>query len=229
MSDEAHDHLALSRRNLLLGSAALLAAQACRAPSAAAPFASHVGGDEAKMDQFVADCVAAEAEGERQAAVQEVLARGVSDPRAMLSAAGEPVRAGIKVFHRSSTLTIFAAAWTPQMNLMPHNHEMWALIGLYTGREDNILWRRSDDGVTAYGADALFEGDVGVLPETAIHSVTNPLPRFTSGIHIYGGDFFETTRSQWDPETREESPSDGDRIRKIFERANERYEGSERG
>jgi hypothetical protein len=28
------------------------------------------------------------------------------------------------------------------MTVMPHNHNMWAIIGIYTGREDNILWRR---------------------------------------------------------------------------------------
>jgi predicted metal-dependent enzyme (double-stranded beta helix superfamily) len=175
------------------------------------------------LQRFIDDCVAANTESDRQAAVREVLARGVSDPRAMLLAAGEPERAGITVFHRADDLTIFSAAWTPQMNLMPHNHKMWALIGIYTGREDNIFWRRSEQGVTAHSAEALFEGDVGSLPVSAIHSVTNPLERFTGGIHIYGGDFFATTRSQWDPETREESPSDGDVIRAIFERANERY------
>ena len=55
-----------------------------------------------------------------------------------------------------------------------------------------------------------------------IHSVTNPLPRFTGGIHIYGGDFFATTRSQWNPETLQQEPSDGAAIRRIFERENER-------
>ena len=65
------------------------------------------------------------------------------------------------------------------------------------------------------------------LAETAaveFEKPANPLERFTGGIHIYGGDFFETTRSQWDPETREEQPSDGDVIRGIFERANQRME-----
>ena len=74
----------------------------------------------------------------------------------------------------------------------------------------------------AYGAKCLFEGDVTELPVTAIHSVTNPLERYTGGIHIYGGDFFATTRSQWDPETLEEQPSDAEVIRGLFERANER-------
>jgi predicted metal-dependent enzyme (double-stranded beta helix superfamily) len=174
------------------------------------------------MADFVAQCVAANQGEHAQDAVKEVLARRVSDPRATLAAIGEPTKAGMTVFHRSPTLTIFAATWTPQMNLMPHNHRMWALIGIYTGREDNILWRRSETRLTAYEAKALFEGDVAALPETVIHSVTNPLERFTGGIHIYGGDFFATTRSQWNPETLVEEPSDGDVIRRIFERANER-------
>jgi hypothetical protein len=61
-----------------------------------------------------------------------------------------------------------------------------------------------------------------MLPEDALHSVTNPLQRFTGGIHIYDGDFFDTTRSQWDPETLEEELSDGARIRDMFRQENER-------
>jgi predicted metal-dependent enzyme (double-stranded beta helix superfamily) len=174
------------------------------------------------IDRFVEDCINANKETESQAAVKEVLARAVSNPASALAAIGEPSRAGINVLHQSPTLTIFNAVWTPQMNLMPHNHLMWANIGIYTGREDNILWRRTSEGVHAYGADALFEGDAAALPVDAIHSVTNPLRRFTGGIHIYGGDFFETERSQWNPETLAEEPSDGAVIRAIFEQENER-------
>jgi predicted metal-dependent enzyme (double-stranded beta helix superfamily) len=61
-----------------------------------------------------------------------------------------------------------------------------------------------------------------MLREDAVHSVTNPLQRFTGGIHIYGGDFFDTRRSQWNPETLEEEPSDGATIRDMFQRENER-------
>jgi len=177
------------------------------------------------IERFVNDCIAANSETDPQAAVKAVLARAVSDPGAVLAALGEPQKAGIDVLHRSETLTIFSATWTPQMNLMPHNHLMWANIGIYTGREDNIMWRRTDNGIEAFGAKALFEGDAAGLPVDVIHSVTNPLLRFTGGVHIYGGDFFETTRSQWDPETRGEEPSDGAVIRGIFERENERTLG----
>jgi len=174
------------------------------------------------IERFVAECVAANKEADAQTAVKEVLARAVSTPNAVLAAIGEPERAGLNVLLSSPSLTIFAATWTPQMNLMPHDHLMWANIGIYTGREDNILWRRSASGIAAYGAEALFEKDTAALPADAVHSVTNPLQRFTGGLHIYGGDFFDTSRSQWNPETMEEEPSDGAVIRGMFHRENER-------
>lgn len=174
------------------------------------------------LDRFVEDCVAANQETDAQAAVHAVLEKAVSTPGSVLAALGEPVKADLNVLLSSPTLTIFAATWAPRMNLMPHDHLMWANIGLYTGREDNIFWRRTADGIEAFGAKALFEKDTAMLPEDALHSVTNPLLRFTGGIHIYGGDFFNTKRSQWDPETLEERPSDGDVVRRIFQQENER-------
>lgn len=174
------------------------------------------------IERFVADCIAANAESEPQRAVNEVLARLVSKPEDVLAAMGEPVNAGLKVLLASPSLTIFAATWTPQMNLMPHDHLMWANIGIYTGREDNIYWKRTPDGIKAFGADALFVKDTAMLPEDVVHSVTNPLLRFTGGIHIYGGDFFGKKRSLWDPETLAEEPSDGAIISGIFQRENER-------
>src|SRR5210317_1108273 len=181
-----------------------------------------IGRERMDIDRFVEECVAANQETDAQVAVNEVLAKAVSTPDSVLAALGEPDKAGLNVLLKSPTLTIFAATWTPQMNLMPHDHLMWANIGIFTGREDNIFWKRTSEGIKAYGADALFVRDTAMLPEDALHSVTNPLKRFTGGIHIYGGDFFDTTRSQWNPETLQEEPSDGAKIREMFHRENVR-------
>jgi len=175
-------------------------------------------------DTFVEDCIRAHMETDPVSAVREVLMRTVSDPASVLAGLGEPKLAGLDVLLRSRTLTIFAATWTPQMNLLPHDHAMWALIGIYTGREDNILWRSGEHGIKASAAKCLFEGDVATLKADAIHSVSNPLQRFTGGIHIYGGDFFDTDRHQWDPETLAQQPSNGETIQAMFARENERYE-----
>ena len=175
------------------------------------------------LDRFVADCVAAGKDGEPQAAVKEVLARAMADPKVVLAALGEPSQAGIRPLHRSKTLTIFSATWTPQMNLMPHNHLMWALIGIYTGREDNILWQSSGSTIEASRAESLSLGDVFELPDDAVHSVTNPIKRLTGAIHIYGGDFFDTPRSEWDPGTLTERPFDLDNAMNIFRESEERF------
>ena len=46
--------------------------------------------------------------------------------------------------------------------------------------------------------------DAEPLGDNIIHSVTNPIPRLTGAIHVYGGDFFAAERSEWDPETLQE-------------------------
>jgi predicted metal-dependent enzyme (double-stranded beta helix superfamily) len=50
--------------------------------------------------------------------------------------------------------------------------------------------------------------------------VTNPIPRLTGAIHVYGGDFFAAERSDWDPETLTEGRYDLDRAMRLFEASN---------
>jgi predicted metal-dependent enzyme (double-stranded beta helix superfamily) len=220
MTDTRDSMVNFQRRAIIAG--AMAASTQLFAPVFAFTDTKPPGSMRMDIDRFVADCIAANQEADAQIAVNEVLARAVSTPDAVLAVLGDPKKAGLNVLLSSPTLTIFAATWTPQMNLMPHDHLMWANIGIYTGREDNIFWKRTPEGIKAFGADALFAKDTAMLPDDALHSVTNPLQRFTAGIHIYGGDFFDTTRSQWNPETLVEEPSDGAVIRGIFQRENER-------
>jgi predicted metal-dependent enzyme (double-stranded beta helix superfamily) len=176
------------------------------------------------LDQFIADCRAALTTGKSHKHVREVVGRAVCDPSSVLRALGEPKRAGLHKLYQSNDLTILNVVWAPMMTILPHNHSMWAIIGIYSGREDNIFWRRipgSGGRVQAAGAKALCERDVESLGHNIIHSVTNPIPRFTGAIHVYGGDFFNPThRSEWDPETLLEGPFDPDRAVRRFEEAN---------
>ncbi len=183
----------------------------------------------AKLDveQFIDDLRRANRESESQAAIDEVLARTVSEPARVAAGLGEPSVAGLHTLYHSSDLTVLNVVWAPLMILMPHNHKMWASIGIYTGREDNIIWERKGAVVQAVGAASLSEKEVFPLPEDAIHSVNNPIRRLTGAIHVYGGDFFEVPgRSEWDPETLTERELDLDAARERFREANERFERS---
>jgi predicted metal-dependent enzyme (double-stranded beta helix superfamily) len=184
------------------------------------------------LDQFVADCRAARAADGSSRTICEVVRRAVSDPTGLLRVLGEPDRARIGELYRSDELTILNVVWAPHMMIMPHDHHMWAVIGVYGGREDNIFWRRvpSADGaqIEAAGVRSLSAKEAQPLGHDIIHSVTNPTSKFTGAIHVYGGDFFAAHRSEWDPETLHEQPSDGERARQLFEEANRRYAASSR-
>ena len=176
------------------------------------------------LQQFVADSRAALAADRSHKLVREVIARAVSDPQAVLNVLGEPTRAQIQTLHHAPDLTILNVIWGPMMTIMPHNHRMWAVIGIYTGREDNVFWRRiaadPRGRVEAAGAKALCVRDAEPLGHNIIHSVTNPIPRLTGAIHVYGGDFFNVERSEWDPESLLEQPYDAKRTMRRFEEAN---------
>jgi predicted metal-dependent enzyme (double-stranded beta helix superfamily) len=179
------------------------------------------------LEQLVADCRSALKADKSHKLVREVVARAVSDPAAVLRALGEPQRAAIQKLHHSSDLTILNVIWAPRMTIMPHNHEMWAVIGIYNGREDNIFWRRClgdpEGKLEAAGAKSLGEKDVEALGPHIIHSVLNPIPRFTCALHVYGGDFFGAERSEWDPESLCEKPYDITQALRLFEEANKTF------
>jgi predicted metal-dependent enzyme (double-stranded beta helix superfamily) len=173
-------------------------------------------------DQFIADCRAA-LEGDRASRnVREVVARSVSDPAGMIEGLGELKPGGIEALHRSPELTVINVFWPPNMVIMPHNHSMWAVIGVYGGREDNMLWRRlpneADGRIEAAGAIALSTKDAQVFGPDVIHSVVNPIQRVTGAIHVYGGDFFAAQRSEWDPESLCEKPYDVEKALRMFKR-----------
>jgi predicted metal-dependent enzyme (double-stranded beta helix superfamily) len=172
------------------------------------------------LDNFVTDCRSAVRRDPTHNSVTELLTKALEDPAALVKALGEPKESGITPIFQSPDLTIINVVWKPEMTIMPHNHEMWAAIGIYGGREDNIFWRRIADDplghVEAAGARALATGDCVPLGKDIIHSVTNPINKFTGAIHIYGGDFFEVERSEWDPENLTEHQLDIERIKAMF-------------
>jgi predicted metal-dependent enzyme (double-stranded beta helix superfamily) len=176
-----------------------------------------------EVEGLVEDLKRAGKEADAQRAVRAVLERAVSEPGALLAAIGEPREAGIHTLHRAPDLTVLNVVWAPMMVLFPHNHKMWATIGIYGGREDNILWKAVGPRVGAVGAASLSEKEVFDLPDDAIHSVVNPIPRLTGAIHVYGGDFLGAARSEWDSETLREKPWDIEAARRRIREAAQRF------
>jgi predicted metal-dependent enzyme (double-stranded beta helix superfamily) len=176
------------------------------------------------IERFLAACRAAVGDAESQVAVRELVAEAISDPAAVASALGDPEHAGAQTLYRAPDLTVLNFTWAPWMCLRPHNHNLWSVVGIFSGREDNIFWRRAEQTIEAAGARSLGTGDVTTLGRDIIHSVTNPIGKMTRAIHVYGGDFFAPPRprSEWDPETLAEQPWNMENTKRQFAEAEAR-------
>jgi len=175
------------------------------------------------VDEIVSRCRGALAEHTPVLAVRDVLAELVADPRALEDALGPVDAGGITTLHHDADLTVLHVAWTPGMALNPHEHRMWAVIGLYGGQEDNSFYRRVPGGLEPSGGRELPAGDVLVLGDDVVHSVANSRREFAVALHVYGGDFFSVGRSEWEFDSYQERPRDLDRTRRLFEEANARW------
>jgi predicted metal-dependent enzyme (double-stranded beta helix superfamily) len=172
-------------------------------------------------ETFVAHCRDALDEANPRLAIKRALTEAMSDP-ASVARALPPNRAEIVRLHTSPELTILNVVWAPGMHFGPHDHRMWAAIGIYSGGEDNAFFRRSGNTLTPSSGKALRPGDVTLLGDDTVHAVTNPTAEFAGAIHIYGGDFFAVPRSEWDPQTLQERPFDLERAKEVFAEANRR-------
>ncbi len=172
------------------------------------------------QDTLIADCLqAVRTEKDPQRAVREIMLRTLEKPDPVAQAIGKD-EGGLDIFYSSPELTLLNAIWAPGMNLYPHDHRMWAVIGIYGGIEDNTLYKRGPQRIQPSGGRELRESDVFSLGTDAIHSVANPERKFTGAIHVYGGDFVNQPRSQWDPDTLVEQPFDLEQARRLFAQAN---------
>ncbi len=105
-----------------------------------------------QKDRFVEDCKRAIQDGQK--AVREVMLEAVGDPAGIIAELGEPTAAGVFPLYGGPELTVINFVWAPCMTLLPHSHNMLAVIGIYAGREDNMFWRRVPEGGNGKGNGA---------------------------------------------------------------------------
>ena len=164
-------------------------------------------------DAFVEACVAALADPSPLQAVEAVMREAVADVRAFddfLKIPVHPDDGG--VLHRSAELMVVGAVFPRGFKTGLHDHRMPAVIGTWAGYEDNLLYRRTPEGLETTGTRRLDPGDVLVLDADAIHDVHAPPTAWTAGLHVYLGDLGAATRSMWSSPDKPEALFDGDEM-----------------
>ena len=173
-------------------------------------------------DEFVTECLGAVVSGNgARAAVKDIVDRTVSNPLAIEAEVRPRTESPMMtIWHRSDELTVLHIVWPPGADLFAHDHNMWAVIGIYGGREDNQFYRHLEDGrIEPHTGKTLSERDVIMLGSDVVHSVTNPTRDWTAALHVYGGEFFTTPRTMWSKGTFEPTPLDVEFIKANLEAA----------
>lgn len=175
------------------------------------------------IEQLVADCVAAaqDSNGHSGVAVEQVLARAISNPAAIEAALGQPRDLpGLTTWLNTDDLTVLHIVWPPEVDLMAHDHLMWAAIGLYGGREDNQVFRSLPDGSLEHRrTKTLRGGDTILLGDDTVHAVANPSREWTGAIHVYGGDYFREGKRMWPDPGQTAATFDVEVVRKTLDDA----------
>ncbi len=173
-----------------------------------------------EIDELIVACLNATKESEPLLATRDVLRRAVRDGAWRRR---DDAQAGLNVLYNAPDLTILDVVWPPLVSILPHDHRMWAAIGIYEGAEDNAMYRRDGSTIVASGVRELREHDVLLLGDDTIHGVHNPARSYTGALHVYGGDLVNIERSQWNPETLLEEPYDAVSVGRGFREAAARF------
>ena len=159
-----------------------------------------------KTEDFVARCASAVIADPLSDATKEVVEQAVRDRRLTEELSLDP---GVRLLHNSEDLTILHVVMPERPvgagDPIPHNHLMWAIIGVTHGSEQNEFFQRSEHTIEPLGGRVVTEGEVIVMNDATIHSVKNPSTgRLSSALHVYGGDLIGAAKAMWcDPDLSE--------------------------
>jgi len=185
-----------------------------------------------ESDSFVGDCIGALSEGDgAHRAIHELVQRAVADPTGIGAAIGDHTASPMmRTWYCSDELTVLHIVWPPGVDLFAHDHNMWASIGIYGGREDNQFFRRRADGTIAPSqATSIRAGEAVRLGHDTVHAVSNPTREWTAALHVYGGDFFSADRTAWNAGSLQPVVLDPSAIVNTLETAATQARASRRG
>ena len=150
-----------------------------------------------------------------QSSVEAILLDAAKDPVMVEAISGRVDLSSLEdlAIHRSENLTLLAGVLPSGFSTGPHNHNLWSVVSVCVGQEDNQFFERDGDALKRSGEVSVVAPGVLSNDADVIHTIRNPLDTPLLVLHAYGGDLFATPRSNWDPETHREIPFDWEKVR----------------
>lgn len=160
------------------------------------------------LKEFIVECHEALKSSNPGEVIRQIVLREIRQGDALrkaLDSFGDGGNVSQKMFgclvHSHRDLTIMKLKSVPHLRIAPHTHDMWTVIGCYSGMELNFLYRETTNGIEEIDRISINAPDAILLPEDAIHAVHNPNSTEGCAIHVYGGDIMSIDNTMWDPFT----------------------------
>jgi predicted metal-dependent enzyme (double-stranded beta helix superfamily) len=154
-----------------------------------------------EIEHLVAELRQAALAENPRAAVKDVLEAAVADPTRMRAQMPEYEENDV-ILHEDETVSIWHCRFMPGQTVPPHDHQMLATIGVYSGAERNDFYQAHPDtgGIQKSSEVVLEAGNVLQIGPNAIHSVGCASEEPCLGIHVYLGALTTVDRSLFDVE-----------------------------
>lgn len=114
------------------------------------------------------------------------------------------------LYRRNTALSVVAFCWGAGKGTPIHDHRSWGVLGFIDGLEQEIRYKRIDDGsdperasLQEVGIYYTRTGETShlVSPERDIHRVHNPGETPSVSVHVYGCDIGMQNRRRYDAAT----------------------------
>jgi predicted metal-dependent enzyme (double-stranded beta helix superfamily) len=167
--------------------------------------------------EFVLACRGAARGASPHLAIEQLLRDSLRDPDEVAGAFANNISRSAPIhelmLYVDDDVTIFRVALDPHLTSIPHDHGIWAFVGIYRGEESNTFYQRSPTGTLQKEAQrSIRPGEVLSMRPGTIHAIANPLSSATLGLHVYLGHLGAQKRSMWHPTTFPEEPFDLKRL-----------------
>ena len=103
------------------------------------------------------------------------------------------------VLFEDDQISIWFCRFRPGKTVPPHDHQMMATIGVYSGAERNKFFENDPQGTIRESSEVVVStGEVLQIGPSAIHAVNCASTDPCCGIHVYLGRLTEVKRSLFD-------------------------------
>ncbi len=130
-------------------------------------------------------------------ALRKLLEETLADPGSVIGAISLGDEEEIMLYEDDS-LSLWFCRFNPDVVMPPHEHKMTVHIGVLSGGEKNIMYRRENNELKHIKTKVVHSGEILTLGPDGIHAVTADGDKPSYALHIYEEPLMQVKRSLFD-------------------------------